>query len=203
MGETTLVNAQTLARRLGDPELRILDCRFELGDADAGAAAYAAGHLPGAQYVHLDRDLSGPRTPWSGATRYRNRRYSQQASAPSHRRHDRCDCLRRCGGMYAARAWWLLRWLGHERVAVLDGGLAAWRAARLPLTTAASVVAARSFVGHPAASACVSADEVAALLGREACLLVDARAAERYRGESSRSIRARATFPARATTPTS
>ena len=184
MSERTLESAASLAAMLEDPLLRLLDCRFDLGDPDAGAAAYAAGHIQGAHYAHLDRDLSGPRAPWSG----RHPLPEPEPLAASFGAFGidastRVVAYDEASGMYAARAWWLLRWLGHERVAVLDGGLAAWRAAGLPLVTAVPAASPRTFIARPAAERHVSADEVAALLARRACLLLDARAAERFEGK--------------------
>ena len=183
MGERELIDAATLAASLDDPGLRILDCRFDLGDPELGAAAYAAGHIRGARYAHLERDLSGPRTPWSG--RHPLPDPAALAATFGGLGIDGTTpvvAYDEASGMYAARAWWLLRWLGHARVAVLDGGLGAWRAAGLPLSTAATGVAPRRWVPRPAADVHASADEVARLLARDACLLLDARAAERFAG---------------------
>ncbi len=183
MTQDTLVDVATLAAALGDPRLRIVDCRFDLGDPDAGAARYRREHLPGAVYAHLDADLSGPRTPWTG----RHPLPEPEALAATLGRLGidagmRVVAYDDSGGIYAARLWWLLRWLGHPAVAVLDGGLAAWRAAGQPLTAAVATPAALSFEAAPRAAGQVSADEVAALLARDECLLLDARSAERYEG---------------------
>jgi thiosulfate/3-mercaptopyruvate sulfurtransferase len=179
----TLVDVHTLAAELADPALRIVDCRFDLGDPDAGAALYRRGHIPGAVYCHLDADLSGPRTPWTG----RHPLPEPEALAATLGRLGIGAGVQvvgydDSGGIYAARLWWLLRWLGHEAAAVLDGGLAAWRAAGGPLLADAVLPAPRHFEAAPRAAAYVSADEVAALLARNACLLLDARSAERYEG---------------------
>ncbi|HXQ30997.1 MAG TPA: sulfurtransferase [Steroidobacteraceae bacterium] len=179
----TLIDTAAVAARIGDASCRIVDCRFDLADADAGAAAFARGHIPGAVYAHLDRDLSGPRTPWSG--RHPLPEPDQLAATLGALGIDagtQVVAYDETSGMYAARLWWLLRWLGHQRVAVLDGGLAAWRAARLPLSTEPAVVAPREYHAVPDDDAHVSADALAALLTREACVLLDARAAERFEG---------------------
>jgi thiosulfate/3-mercaptopyruvate sulfurtransferase len=183
VSERTLVDVSTLAAHRADPNWRSVDCRFDLGDADAGAAAYAIAHLPGAVYAHLDHDLSGPRTPWSG----RHPLPDADALAEAFGRLGIDDDVQvvaydDSAGMYAARLWWLLRWLGHERVAVLDGGLGAWRAAKLPLTAGAVPAPARRFLPRPVPDAFVTADELAALLARDACLLLDARVPERFAG---------------------
>lgn len=179
----TLVDTATLAARIGDPSCRIVDCRFDLADPDAGAAAFARGHIPGAVYAHLERDLSGPRTPWSG--RHPLPEPEQLAATFGAFGIDTGTEVvgyDESGGIYAARLWWLLRWLGHRNVAVLDGGLAAWRAARLPLSAEPAVIAPREFRAVPDDDAHVSADDVASLLARNACVLLDARAAERFEG---------------------
>jgi thiosulfate/3-mercaptopyruvate sulfurtransferase len=185
---TTLLEPPELAAHLDDPDWAIADCRFELADPEWGERAYAAGHIPRALYVHLDRDLSGARTPRSG------RHPLPQPAALA-------TTLGRLGidarvqvvaydqgsGALAARLWWLLRWVGHRRVAVLNGGLPAWQRAGLPLSTATEPRAARQFVPAPDGSMLVSGAEVAAAvdsgsLARGEALLVDARSAERFAG---------------------
>ena len=183
MTHHTLIDVPTLVAELADPALRIVDCRFDLGDPDAGAAAYRRGHIPGAVYAHLDADLSGPRAPWTG----RHPLPEPEALAATFGRLGIDAAVQvvaydDSGGVYAARLWWLLRWLGHEAVAVLDGGLGAWRAAGRPLVTEVAAAAPRRFEPAPRDAAPVSADEVAALLARDGCLLLDARSAERYEG---------------------
>ncbi len=189
MGWTTLVDAGTLVERLGDARLRIFDCRFALNDTAAGESAWRASHLPGAQYAHLDRDLSGPHSPGAG-------------------RHPWPDAdafggwLGRCGatpdmqivaydagdGAYASRLWWLLRTFGHRDVAVLDGGWARWRALGLPIDsvpieTAEPAFAPTQYRGDFDVAALSSAIDIPARLAA-GDLLVDARAPERFRGEA-------------------
>jgi thiosulfate/3-mercaptopyruvate sulfurtransferase len=183
MSYHTIVDVPTLAAHATDPSLRIVDCRFDLGDPDAGAALYRREHLPGAVYAHLDTDLSGPRAPWTG----RHPLPDPEALAATFGRLGIGTATQvvgydDSGGIYAARLWWLLRWLGHEAVAVLDGGLAAWRAAGQALSAASPVPAPQHFVAAPRADAHLGADELAALLARDACLLLDARSAERFEG---------------------
>ena len=179
----TVVDTGTLAAQLANPEWRVVDCRFDLGDPDAGAAAFRREHIPGAIYAHLDRDLSGPRTPWSG----RHPLPEPEVLAATFGEFGIDAGVQvvgydDSGGVYASRLWWLLRWLGHRRVAVLDGGLAAWRAERRPLSTASTPPAPRRFAAQPDAGGQVSADELAALLAGRECVLLDARAAERFEG---------------------
>jgi thiosulfate/3-mercaptopyruvate sulfurtransferase len=184
---TTLVSADALAAALGDPALRLLDARAVLNDPPAGRAAYAASHLPGAMHADLDRDLSDHavhgqgRHPLPDAAAFA-RRVGEWGIGPAHQVvvYDAGD-----GSMAAARAWWLLKLLGHERVAVLDGGLAAWRAAGLQETP--EVACPVSQPAYPSTAfdrSCIAdAAEVAARLGEAPGWLLDARGAERYRGE--------------------
>jgi thiosulfate/3-mercaptopyruvate sulfurtransferase len=186
----SLVDARSLATHLARVNLpgadwRIVDCRFDLADPAAGELAYAAGHVPGAVYAHLDRDLSAPRTDRSG----RHPLPEIEAAAATFSRlgidgRTRVVAYDASGGIYAARLWWLLRWLGHERAAVLDGGWQAWTAAGLPVSTEPASVAPRTFVAHPQPRATVNADELDGLLEGNACLLLDARAPERYEGRT-------------------
>ena len=168
----------------------VLDCGFDLADPAAGERAYAAGHLPGAQYAHLDRDLSGAKTGQGPASTGRHPRPAREALAARAGAWGIAPgvpvvCYDAQGMPYAARAWWLLRWLGHEDVAVLDGGLPAWLAAGGALTREPTPPQAQPpYPARPAAMPTVQASELLAQLadpGRRPVL--DARAAERFRGE--------------------
>ncbi len=185
MTRPPLIAADELRTALATPrDVVILDCGYDLTDAAAGERAYAAGHLPGAQYAHLERDLSGTR---SG----RNGRHPLPARATFAATAGRWGiapgvavvCYDDHGGPYAARAWWLLRWLGHADVAVLDGGRAAWRAAGGETTTEPPSVAPQP--PYPAtaapAMATIDADLLLARLGT--LRVVDSRAGERFRGD--------------------
>ncbi|KAB0644950.1 sulfurtransferase [Burkholderia latens] len=184
---TTLISAANLAERLAAApgSVAVFDCRFDLVDPAAGEAAYAAGHIPGAQYLHLDRDLSGRKTGTNGrhplptrdafATLMANRgvRQGQQVVAYDAQ-----------GGAYAARLWWLLRWLGHDSVAVLDGGLQAWEAAGQPLTADVPHPAAGDFRAGAPLDSTVDAAAVLANVTSATRVVIDARAPDRYRGEN-------------------
>ncbi|HYC10753.1 MAG TPA: rhodanese-like domain-containing protein, partial [Steroidobacteraceae bacterium] len=180
---TTLVEPLALRAHLQDPRWVSIDCRFDLARPEWGAHAFAAGHIPGALYADLDRDLSGPRTSFSG--RHPLPEPGLLAATLSRFGIDaevQVVAYDQGPGSFAARLWWLLRWLGHAAAAVLDGGYEAWRAAGGRVSSAPAMPAARVFVARPREAAYVSADEVAALLARHACLLLDARSAERYEG---------------------
>lgn len=185
-----LICAGELHTLLASPQgedVLVLDTRFNLMQPEAGEAAWRAGHIPGAWHAHLDRDLSGPKTGTNG----RHPLPSPEALAATLGRWGLNPATRvvaydDAGGMFAARAWWLLRWAGHARVQVLDGGWGAWQA----LGGAVSDRAAdrTPTVAHvtPQAGWVVRADEVlAGLQGRGPALsLLDARAPDRFRGEN-------------------
>ncbi len=204
MSWTCLVPAEDVAAAIAarEPDLAIVDCRFTLGAPDAGARAWQTARLPGAVYAHLDRDLSAHASPSqepahpcadfstrAGAGRHPlpsaeafARRLGDWGITPSHRVAAYDDAG---GALAAARLWWLLKLLGHERAAVLDGGIARWRALSLPLDIGfptprpATTYAPRAFD----AQQIVEAAEVERRLHEAPGWLLDARAAERFRGE--------------------
>jgi thiosulfate/3-mercaptopyruvate sulfurtransferase len=188
MNWTTLVSAEDLAAHLGAPGLRLVDARFVLagGDADAGEQAWRQGHLPGAGYAHLDRDLSDHRKPAS------------EGRHPLPEAADFCAALERLGihpddqvvvydaaegAMAAARFWWLLRLLGHSRVAVLDGGFARWTALGLPIETTPPAITPGRYRADFDRRQIAGADELLQRLDESPGWLIDARAAERFRGD--------------------
>lgn len=184
MPHTTLVDVHTLAALAGNPQLAIVDCRFELANPARGERAYADSHIPGAVYAHLDRDLSGPKDGTNG----RHPLPSVEAlvatlGAFGIGSDTQVVVYDQDIGMFASRLWWMLRWLGHDRVAVLDGGWAAWTAAHLPTTTGVESRPPRTFTPRIRGDMIASAQDVARLGEETRGLLVDARAPERYRGE--------------------
>ncbi|WJF89371.1 sulfurtransferase [Paraburkholderia bonniea] len=185
---TTLISPANLAPWLASaPEqIFIADCRFDLGDPTAGAAAYAAGHLPGAHYFHLDRDLSGGKNGTNGRHPLPERAaLVSRLAAAGLRQGQQVLAYDAQGGMFAARLWWLLRWLGHDSVALLDGGLPAWQAAGLPLTQALpAVTSPGDFKAGAPLAVTVDAQTVEQNLTTRERVIIDARAADRYRGEN-------------------
>ncbi|HEY6134340.1 MAG TPA: sulfurtransferase [Rubrivivax sp.] len=186
-----LITAQALqALQASTPALVLLDCGFDLADPGAGERAYLAGHLPGAQYVHLDRDLSGPKAPEGARSPRFNGRHPLPDRGALAALAGRLGiapgvpvvAYDRQGAPYAARAWWLLRWLGHADVGVLDGGSAAWVDAGGALSSQAPVASAKPpYPARAAAMPAIDAATLASQLGRVRVL--DARAGERFRGE--------------------
>jgi thiosulfate/3-mercaptopyruvate sulfurtransferase len=182
---TTLIQATELAEAPGRSAWLLLDCRFDLAKPGWGESAYAEGHLPGALYAHLDRDLSGPVTATSGRHPLPDpAQFAAQAGRWGVDSGIQVIAYDQGNGMFAARAWWLFRWLGHSRVAVLDGGLAAWSAAGLPLTRALREREAREFVSRPDASRLVDAGALQRALGTADLRLTDARGADRFAGQN-------------------
>ncbi|WP_414439838.1 sulfurtransferase [Burkholderia sp. 22PA0106] len=184
---TTLISAGNLAERLAaaPDSVLVFDCRFDLAAPEAGTQAYAAGHLPGAVYLHLDRDLSGPKSGTNGRHPLPARDTLVAAlAAKGLRAGQQVVAYDAQGGMYAARLWWLLRWLGHDSVAVLDGGLAAWQAAGQPLTPDVPAPKAGDFRAQAPLATVVDAAAVVANLASKSRLVVDARSPDRYRGEN-------------------
>lgn len=183
-----LISAPTLRARLasGAPCL-LFDCSFDLADPAAGERQHALRHLPGALYLHLDRDLSAPRTD---AARGRHPLPDRAAFArhlASLGLHDDLPVVAYDGngGMYAARLWWMLRWLGHAAVQVLDGGLAAWDAAGGKLQGGlVAALAPALFTLRPPLVEAVDYGSLRAGLGQAGRLIVDARAPDRFRGEN-------------------
>ncbi|GAB4559611.1 MAG: sulfurtransferase [Rhizobacter sp.] len=172
--------SELLARR---PQPVLLDCSFDLADPSAGERSYREGHLPGAIYVHLDRDLSGPKTGRNGRHPLRERSdYAQWMGAVGIAPGTPVVAYDRQGSMLAVRAWWVLRWMGHADVAVLDGGLPAWQAAGGALSSdLPRITELPAYPLQPAALPTLNADQLQARLAE--VRVIDARAPERYRGE--------------------
>ncbi len=181
---TTLIEPARLASELGNPNWVIFDCRHDLADLAAGRAAYEQGHIPGARFANVQEDLAGPKSGRNG----RHPLPDVEALADFLRTASVSDDTQviaydASGGMYAARLWWLLRWLGHLQVAVLDGGLPGWSAAGLALTTDTSTVAPGNFFARPGAMPHLEVHELERLLDQHGVQIIDARAGPRFCGE--------------------
>jgi thiosulfate/3-mercaptopyruvate sulfurtransferase len=181
---STLIGTAELARHLGDPAFVIVDVRHDLAQPEHfGCEAYAKAHVPGAVFAHLDRDLSAAKTGRNG----RHPLPTPEATAAVFGRlgidaKKQVVAYDQDGGLFAARLWWMLRWLGHDNAAVLDGGFAKWQTEGRPVTAESPAVEPTTFVPTLVLPT-VNAMGVAASLPRHDLLLLDARAAERYRGD--------------------
>jgi thiosulfate/3-mercaptopyruvate sulfurtransferase len=185
MAFTTLISAAALASHRDDPAFAIVDCRYKLDDAKWGEREYEAGHIPGAVYADLGHDLAGPRSGTNGRH-------------PLPDRHTLARTFGRLGitsgiqvvaydqdnGMYASRLWWMLRWLGHDAAAVLDGGFAKWKAEGRPTNGGTERREPSEFSGVPLEGMSADVGEVASRLATSEWQLVDARSPERFRGET-------------------
>lgn len=186
MSFTTLISTEELAHYLGSPNWAVVDCRFALTDPHAGRAKYLAAHIAGAVYADLERDLSGAIIP------------GQTGRHPLPPLDDFVATLGRwgidesvqvvayddAGGMMAARLWWMLRYVGHDAVAVLDGDWRAWQREGWPVSQGEESRLPRRFTPKLRPHMVISADEIAARLGDPTLTLLDARGRDRFRGEN-------------------
>ncbi len=179
-----LVDTATLAEHLNDPDWILFDCRFNLADPAWGRAQYLQGHIPGARFADLDQDLSSPIGPDTGRHPLPAPGLLVTKLAAWGVTADRQVVVHDdAGSGFAVRLWWLLRWLGHDRVAVLDGDLRAWVAEGREITDQVAPPAPADFDAQLQDDAWVSTDTLAANLETGRYQVVDARAAERFRGE--------------------
>ena len=179
-----LVSCEQLAAHLNDPDWRIVDCRHQLSDVGYGQRVYAEGHLPGAFFMHLDRDLSGAMSGCNGrhplpdpqvlAAKFGAIGISSRTQVVA---YDDAE------GMVSGRLWWMLRWLGHDNVAVLDGGFNRWVKEGRPLTRDIPVVLPTVFEVEQR-DWVVTADEVLANIASPELVVVDARGPDRFRGQN-------------------
>lgn len=180
-----VVSTAELAGHLNDPEWVVFDCRHDLVDLERGARLYREGHLPGAVFAPVDTALSGRKTGANG----RHPLPEPQAFADFLARHGVGNettvvAYDDAGGLYAARLWWMARWIGLRRAAVLDGGIGRWVSEGRPVTKETPPArTATELVARPEPAMVWSAAEVQAQLGSCETLVIDARAPERYRGE--------------------
>lgn len=182
---TTLIDPEQLANSLRHPQWVLVDCRFNLAEPGAGEGAYNQSHIPGAHYAHLDRDLSGARTATTGRHPLPDpARLAARFGEWGIGANTQVVAYDEGSGAFAARLWWLLRWMGHAAVAVLDGGFKAWTQHNLPVEHAPPQHLDAHF--SPAASLCepVDATFVAAMWNTDRDRLIDVRAAARFAGES-------------------
>jgi thiosulfate/3-mercaptopyruvate sulfurtransferase len=187
MAFTTLISSATLNMHLGDADWVVIDCRFKLDDVTWGEREYAAAHIPQAVYADLDHDLSAAKTGTNGrhplpdtvalASTFARLGITTGAQVVAYDQDT---------GMYASRLWWMLRYMGHDAVAVLDGGFAKWIAEGRETRNGVESRPAATFSGTPRREMIVDAAVVASLIGSPSAStrLIDARAPQRFRGES-------------------
>ena len=182
---TTLISPAELSPHVSDDDWVVIDCRFDLSDPSRGETQYLESHIPGALYAHLDRDLSGEKSGRNGrhplpSAEQMRLRFGAFGIGPSVQ-VVACD---EDSGMYAARLWWMLRFMGHDKVAVLDGGIARWIREGHAVRGGREQARPATFVGAPREAWRLDADAVASGLGDPSRMMVDARAEPRYRGDS-------------------
>ncbi|MBI1906282.1 MAG: sulfurtransferase [Rhodocyclales bacterium] len=183
-GHRLLVGVHELAAHLSDPGWCVFDCRHDLTNRDFGRTVYAQAHVPGAMFLHLDQDLSGPMTGMNGRHPLPDPEQLARRLAACGVDHDsQVVAYDDAGGMFAARLWWLMRWLGHDKVALLDGGLRAWSEASQPLIAAPPAPRTGNF--RPTLTPLwVDAAYVEEHLEQPGMTLIDARGPDRFRGEN-------------------
>ena len=178
---STVVSTEQLAQQVNDPAWIVIDCRFTLTNTEAGRAAYARGHIPGALYAHLDQDLAGPKNGSNGRHPLPDAQaFAQKLGAWCIDAKTQVVVYDDSFGAIAVRLWWMLRWMGHDAVALLDGGLPKWQREQRPLTTDLPQVTPKVFTAQVRHDMVVDAD---AVLRATSALIVDARAEMRFIGE--------------------
>ena len=186
MKYTTLVSIDTLAKKYADPNWVIVDCHFLLDDPDAGRRAFQRAHIPGARYAHLDQDLSGPIIP--GTTGRHPLPvidvFAASLSSWGIDNGTQVVAYDNRGGGIAARLWWMLKWLGHSKTAVLDGSFHHWKQAGHPVTDQPNQIIPKQFIVKPRPALIADITEVETIQQHPEKLLIDSRSPERFRGET-------------------
>jgi thiosulfate/3-mercaptopyruvate sulfurtransferase len=184
---TTLVTSEELVAHLDDPLWVVVDCRFDLQDAEKGRRDYLAAHIPGAVYAHLNNDLAGPPVPgqtgWHPLPNVPT--FAQTLSRWGIDNAVQVAAYDDWGGALAARLWWMLRWVGHEAVAVLDGGWPLWQQAGYSTRSGEEMRPARSFVAFPREDLVITTDEVQQRQQDPSFRLLDTRPPEMYSGAAT------------------
>lgn len=180
----TLISASELNAHLNDKNWIIFDCRFSLANTELGATAYRHGHIPQARYVHLNNDLSSAVSTFSGRHPLPNFAHlAKKLGGWGVGNNSQVVVYDDAGGAFAGRMWWLLRCLGHEKVAVLNGGLPHWLKQGYPITTVLPTLKPTVFRAYLNDTLWLSARQVEDGLARRKIAVLDARTPERYRGE--------------------
>ncbi len=185
MNFSTIVSPDELSAHLDDPAWIVCDCRHDLADTGSGRRAYAQSHIPGARFVHLDEDLSGPMTGKNGRHPLPDPEvFCKRLAALGATEDTQVVAYDASGGCYASRLWWMLRWIGHARAAVLDGGWDGWVKAGRPVNANPPAIKPGYLSARLQPRLAVDAAYVASRLDRPEVCVFDARSAERFRGEN-------------------
>ncbi|HET7578368.1 MAG TPA: sulfurtransferase [Bacillales bacterium] len=179
-----LVSAEWLSNHLKDENLVVADCRFALNDAEAGHKQYEQGHIPGAVYFDLEKDLSGPKGEHGGRHPLPDlEEFTEKLGKAGIDETKEVVVYDDQNGSFAARLWWMLRYLGHDKVAVLNVSFSKWADEGYPISTEKPNPAERTFTPHLRPEMAVDIEKVKTDKGREDVVLIDSRAPERYRGD--------------------
>lgn len=183
----TIISVDDLNKNIGNQDWFVFDCRFLLKDPDGGLKKFNQGHIPGAQYADLDKDLASSMTASSGRHPLPNPdELIKKLQAWGVNNSSQIICYDNLSGAFAARMWWLLNWLGHNDVAVLDGGIDKWTASNLPLETDVQQRATGSFSGQANNDMWVDVEFVQKELAENKINLLDARSAERFTAKDTK-----------------
>lgn len=184
MRSTTVVSTEQLAQHLNDPDWIVFDCRFTLTNAEAGRAAYQQGHIPGARYVHLDDDMSSPVTPGSGRHPLPEmKQFAEKLSSWGVDSTKQVVVYDDSFGAMAVKMWWLLRWLGHNNVALLDGGMPKWVKQKQAISTELPKIIPTKFAPHLHSEMVANTADVEQTRQARCGLVIDARPEQRFAGE--------------------
>ena len=184
MSHTTSISVADLAQHVDDPAFVIFDCRHELTNPEFGIKAYAHSHIPNARFAHLDRDLAAPQTGRNGRHPLPDPNvFAGWLGRMGVSNDKQVIAYDNAAGVYGSRLWWMLRWMEHQNVAVLDGGWQAWLAAEHPVTAEVPVPKPSRFTGTPQKSP-VDTKYVLEHLQSPDMVLIDARANDRYHGQN-------------------
>ncbi|MGZ5093922.1 MAG: sulfurtransferase [Burkholderiales bacterium] len=182
---STLVSVEDLASHLDDADWVVCDCRHDLSNYEAGRRSFQESHIPGARFLHLDEDLSGPKTGTTGRHPLPHpRTFALRLGALGIDDTKQVVAYDASGGCYAARLWWMLRWVGHTRAAVLDGGWEAWKAAGQRIDANLPSPQPATYTLRSGGAPVVDARFVAEHLGDKRIRVLDARSPDRFRGEN-------------------
>lgn len=185
MAYTTLITVPELAAHINDPAWVVCDCRHDLAQYEFGRNAYAKAHIPGARFLHLDEDLSGPKTGVNGRHPLPHPiTFTLRLAALGIDNGKQVVAYDNAGGVYASRLWWMMRWVGHQSVAVLDGGFDAWVKAGQSVTDKPPAIKASTFTPNPSPQLLVDTRAVMANLAGKGFDVIDARSPDRFRGEN-------------------